>query len=371
MKPLLRYTLAMLLFVASQAASAQLTVPADGGNKKASISEQIGITDVVITYSRPGVKGREGQVYGTNVAHFGFKDLGFGTSKAAPWRAGANENTTIAFSTDVKIEGKDLAAGKYGLFMALENGAATVIFSKNSNSWGSYFYDPAEDALRVSVKTAALSESTERLTYEFGGQTENSAVVALVWEKLKVPFRIETDLVTTQLASFRNELRTDKGFEWQAWTQAANFCADRNTNLPEALSWANTAIGGTFVGQKNFNTLRTKARILELTGQSAEATTLMKEALPMGNLTEIHQYARELVAMKKPKEALAVFQMNAKKHPAEFTTSMGMVRGYSATGDYKNALKFAKAALPKAPDANNKANVENMIKTLEQGKDVN
>nr|MCU0353829.1 DUF2911 domain-containing protein [Cytophagales bacterium] len=304
-------------------------------------------------------------------AHYGFKDLGFGTSKAAPWRAGANENTTIAFSTDVKVEGKDLPAGKYGLFMALEDGAATVIFSKNSTSWGSYFYDPAEDALRVNVKTVKRTESIERLTYAFTDQTDNSAIVALTWEKLTIPFKVETDLVKTQLASFRHELRTDKGFTWQAWTQAANFCADHNTNLPEALNWASTAINGTFIGQKNFTTLRTKARILELTGQSAEAATLMKEAMPMGNVTEIHQYARQLIALKQPKEALAVFQMNAKKHPSEFTTAMGLVRGFSATGDYKNALKFAKAALPKAPDSNNKAALENMIKTLEQGKDVN
>src|SRR3954470_11970461 len=129
-----------------------LKTPPSGGNKKAWVGERIGITDVTINYDRPGVKGREGKIYGTPVVHNGFEDLGFGSSKAAPWRAGANENTTIEFSTDVKIEGKELAAGKYGFFVAYAPTECTVIFSKNSTSWGSFYYDDKEDALRVSVK---------------------------------------------------------------------------------------------------------------------------------------------------------------------------------------------------------------------------
>jgi len=371
MKPSVHTVLALLLLIATQAAFAQLTTAAGGGNKKASVSENIGLTNVTITYDRPGVKGREGKIYGTSVAHYGYQNLGFGTSKAAPWRAGANENTTIAFSTDVKVEGKDLPAGTYGLFMALQEGSATIIFSKNSTSWGSYFYDQTEDALRVDVKTEKLNESVERLKYEFMDQTDNSAVIALLWEKLKVPFKVEVDLVKTQLASFRNELRSEKGFNWQSWVQAASFCVQNNTNLDEALIWADGAVNTPFIGQKNFITLSTKAQVLDKLGKGAQATTLMKEALPMGSVQEIHQYGRQLLATKRTKEALEVFQMNAKKHPNEFTTTMGLVRGYSGVGDYTKALKFAKAALPKAPDANNKANLERMITTLQEGKDVN
>lgn len=110
----------IVLFVANVFSFAQSikSLP-PGGNKKAISGEQIGITDVVIKYDRPGVKGREGKIYGTDIVHAGFVNLGFGTSKAAPWRAGANENTTIEFSTNVKIEGKDLPAGKYGFFCCL------------------------------------------------------------------------------------------------------------------------------------------------------------------------------------------------------------------------------------------------------------
>ncbi|HYE55580.1 MAG TPA: DUF2911 domain-containing protein, partial [Chitinophagaceae bacterium] len=181
----------------------QLTTPPDGGNKKAMVGERIGLTDVTITYDRPGVKGREGHVWG-ELVHVGFTDQGFGSSKAAPWRAGANENTTITFTTNVKVEGKDLPAGKYGLFVAYDPNESTVIFSRNSNSWGSYFYDEREDALRVKVKPQALDRSVEWMKYEFTNQTNNSATVNLQWEKLSIPFKVEVDLIETQLASIRS-----------------------------------------------------------------------------------------------------------------------------------------------------------------------
>src|SRR5882757_1474069 len=209
-----------------------LTTPPDGGNKKTAITERIGITDVTIHYDRPGVKGREGKIWGQLVAN-GFTDLGFGTSKASPWRAGANENTTITFSSDVMVEGKPLAAGTYGLFIAMSDADATVIFSNNSTSWGSFFYDPKEDVLRVTVKTGMLNESVERLKYEFMDETENSAVIALLWEKKKIPFKVEVDYVKTQLQSFRNELRSNKGFKWDAYAEAADFCVQHNVNLDE------------------------------------------------------------------------------------------------------------------------------------------
>jgi Protein of unknown function (DUF2911) len=139
-----------------------LSIPNIGGNKKATVSEYIGLCEVTIRYHRPGVKGREGKIWGTNLAHYGFKDLGFGSSKASPWRAGANENTLISFSKDVKIEGKPLSAGTYGLFMALEETETTVIFSKETNSWGSYFYDEKNDALRTTVKNTQNTDGTSR-----------------------------------------------------------------------------------------------------------------------------------------------------------------------------------------------------------------
>ncbi len=210
MKQFLLLTLIVLTLNISQA-QRSLTMLPSGGNKKASVSEQIGITSVTIHYDRPGVKGREGKVWG-ELVHPGFADPEFGTSKSSPWRAGANENTTIEFSTDVMIEGESLPAGKYGFFIAYGPNESTLIFSKNSGSWGHYYYSEKEDALRVKVKPVALDKSVEWLKYEFSQQTENSAVVTLQWEKLSIPFKIEVDYLKTQIASFRQELRTDKGF---------------------------------------------------------------------------------------------------------------------------------------------------------------
>lgn len=343
---------------------------ADGGNKKATTSERIGITDVTLHYDRPAVKGREGKIWGQLVP-YGFTDQGFGTSKAAPWRAGANENTTISFSTDVMVEGKPLAAGTYGLFIAMGEGTATYIFSNNSTSWGSFFYDPKEDALRVDVKTMPLSESVERMKFEFMDEKENSATIALLWEKLKIPFKVEVDYVKTQLQSFRNELRNEKGFRYEAWLEAVNFCIQRRTNLDEALEWSDYSISGPFIGQKNFKTLSTKANLLNTMGKGAEAEALLKEAMPLATIQELHNYGRQLLREKRAAEALEAFKLNAQKNPNVFMTNMGLMRGYSAIGDFKNALKYAKAALPQASDKTNKDAVEGFIKMLAQGKDIN
>lgn len=346
-----------------------LTTAASGGNKKASVSERIGLTDVTIHYDRPGVKGREGKIWG-QLVHTGFIDQQFGSSKSAPWRAGSNENTTIEFSTNVKIDGQSLPAGKYGFFIAYDPNESILIFSKNSTSWGSYYYDPSEDALRVKVKPQPLDKSVEWLKYEFSDETNNTATVALQWEKLSFPFKIEVDYVNDQLASFRRELRTDRGFIWESWDQAARWCLTNNVNLDQALAWADSATGPNFGGNRSFQAWSTKAQLLDKMGRSADADQIMKNSFAFGSMNEIHQYGRQLIQQKKPKEAMNVFQTNYQKNPNQFTTYVGMARGYSANGDYKNALKFANQALPLAP-ANQKAGLEGMIQKLKDGKDMN
>jgi hypothetical protein len=347
-----------------------LTIPPSGGNKKAVTGERIGITDVTIRYDRPAVKGREGKIWGQLIP-VGFTDQGFGNTKAAPWRAGANESTTIEFSTDVQVEGHTLPAGKYGFYIAYDPNESTLIFSKDVTSWGSFYYDPKDDVVRIKVKPVATDHPVEWLKYEFTKQTENSATVALLWEKLAIPFKIEVDLVATQLASFRNELRTDKGFFWLGWQTAAQWCADHNTNLEQALQWADTATNPNVLGDRNFISLSTKAQVLEKLGRNTEAADIMKEALPLGNMNQIHQYGRQLLTQKKNKEALEVFQANYNKYPAQFTTLAGLMRAWSANGDYKKALEYAEKALPLAPNALNKNNMERMVGLLKEGKDVN
>lgn len=364
----------MLLFLAHHSISqlTSLTVPPNGGNKKAVISEIIGITAVSIHYDRPGVKGREGKIYGTNVVPYGFNDLGMGTSKKAPWRAGANENTTFECSTPVRIEGKELPSGKYGFFIAMREDEATIIFSKNAHSWGSFFYDSTEDALRATVKLVKLDQSVERLRFDFDDQTDSSATISLSWEKIKIPFIVQVNYVQTQIESFRRELRYSQGLIPDSWVVAAQFCVDHNTNLDEALEWAENAISGAVVGQKTFVTLSAKAAILEKLGRRPQSDQVMKEALPLGDMLQIHLYGRQLINRGQKEAALKIFQMNYDRHQNEFIPLFGLARGYSALGNFRLALKYAKLALPlSGRPGGQRAVVETMISKLEEGKDGN
>lgn len=346
-----------------------LTAQPDGGNKKASVSEQIGIVKILISYSRPGVKGREGKIWNTPVAHYGFVDLGHGTSTAAPWRAGANENTTISFSHPVKIEDKDLPAGTYGFFISLGEQESTLIFSKVSNSWGSFYYDAGEDALRVQVKNQSLEKSVEWLKYEFIDQTDNSTTIAMSWEKRMISFKVEAATQALQIASFKSEFRTTRPY--YDYIQAANYCVENNIELEQALAWMDRAIYFRIMGEKNFRTLSTKAAVLTKMNRMDEAKKIMDEAVPMGSMLDVHFYARNLLNQKQPQEAIKIFKLNYDKNPNVFTTNMGMGRVYSALGEYKKALTYMKAALPQAPNDFNKSTVESMIKKLEEGKDIN
>ena len=369
---LFKLLLTYSVFLFNNPAIAQIpdiTTEPDGGNKKAWIGEQIGILKIAINYSRPGVKGREGKIWGTPVAHYGLQDLGHGTSYAVPWRAGANENTTISFSHKVQIEGKDLEPGKYGFFIINGPDESTLIFSKNSDSWGSFYYDSTADALRVRVKNRPLAESVEWLKYEFLDQTENSATIALSWEKRMIPFKVEIDRLKLQIESFKKDFQTTRAAN--DLIQAANFCLANNYDLEQALVWTNRAVNMRIMGEKNFSTLSTHAAVLMALDRKKEASDIIQEALPMGNMREVHFFGRTLLSAKQLNEALKVLQYNYDKHPDEYTTNVGLGRVYSAKGDYKKALKYMDVALPKAPDNFNKNSVLSMIEKLKANKDVN
>ncbi|MBK9014853.1 MAG: DUF2911 domain-containing protein [Saprospiraceae bacterium] len=143
--------LAILFFGNNDAAAQALKLP-NTTNPRSRAGITIGATDIDINWGAPGVKGREGKIWGTNVANYGFINLGFGSAKESPWRAGADENTIFSCSNDVTIEGKKLAAGKYGFAIAVYPDSCVLIFSSNSSGWGTYFYKPEEDALRVTVR---------------------------------------------------------------------------------------------------------------------------------------------------------------------------------------------------------------------------
>jgi len=343
----------------------------NGYTRKAIVSEQVGMTQVTITYHRPAVKGREGKVWGELVPK-GFTDQGFGNGKLTPWRAGANENTVIEFDNDVKIEGQVLSKGKYGFFIAYDPLESTIIFSKKSDSWGSFFYDEKEDALRVKVKPQPLEKSVEYLKYEFSDQTPDSAVIALSWEKLSIPFKVEVDYLKQQFDAFVTESQNPRGWTSQGLNIAASWTLQNNYQLEKGLEWATMATSRNFPGDPtSFSALSTKAMILDKLGKSGETAAVIKSALPFGNVGQLQQLGRQLLAAKNPKAAMEVFQFNYDKNPNQFAALIGMARGLSANGEYAKALEFANKALPLAPNDANKQAVQAMIEKLKAGKDIN
>ncbi|HEV7699995.1 MAG TPA: DUF2911 domain-containing protein [Pyrinomonadaceae bacterium] len=343
----------------------------NGYTRKAVVSEQVGLTQVTITYHRPEVKGREGKIWGQLVPK-GFVDQGFGPGKPTPWRAGANENTVIEFDTDVKVEGQALPKGRYALFIAYDPAESIVIFSKRTDAWGSFYYEEKDDALRVKVKPQPIEKSVEHLKYDFMDQTPNSAVVALSWERLSIPFKVEVDLLKQQFDAFVTESVNPRGWTPQGLAIAANWTLQNNYQLEKGLEWATQATGSAFPGDpRSFTGLSTKAAILDKLGRADEAAAIMKGALPLGTMGELQQFGRQLIAAKKPKAALEVFEFNYKKNPDQFTTLVGMARGLSANGDYTKALEYATKALSLAPNDANKQAVQTMIDKLKAGKDIN
>ncbi|HEY0652975.1 MAG TPA: DUF2911 domain-containing protein [Chryseosolibacter sp.] len=355
--------IALLVLMGSTAFSQSITLPPSGGNQKSSVTQWIGPVSVTINYSSPNVtapngEDRKGKIWG-GIVHYGLIDQGFGSSKAAPYRVGANENTTISFSHDVKIDGKDLKAGTYGLFLIAEKeGPYTWIFSKNSESWGSYFYDPKEDALRTQT-TPVDAAYTEYLTFGFDTRELTTATAYLQWENKRVPMKIDVPNVHELYVNIiRNELRNFEGFDYKNIQAAVNFCVQNKINLEEALTWADYAISSP-VGIEDFGSLRTKAAVLSALNRESEAEAVMQKAMahPTADVTSIHQYGRTLLQAGKKEKALEVFKLNRQRHPDDkFTTYVGLARGYTAVGDNKNAIKNWEIAIKNLPE-NQKQNL--------------
>ena len=354
-----------------------ISTPPDGDNQHSSVTQNIGLVKVTIDYNSPDVHApngddRRGKIWGTLVP-YGLQNLGFGTCTECPWRAGANQNTVFSVSHDVKINGQPLKAGSYGLhFIPMKDEDWTLILSNNSTSWGSFFYSPAEDALRVKVKPAA-SEYHEYLTYEFSDRKPAQATVAMKWEDLQVPWTITVDNPTDlYIARIREELRNNNGFSWQNWVAAAQYAlVSKRPN--DALEFAERAVNFTFVGQENFQTLSTLANAQDAAGKTTESKATREKALNHATAMpiDIHQYGRQLLAQGKKEEALRIFELNAKRFPNVWPVNVGLARGYSAVGRYKDALKHAKLALAQAPDEGNKKSLTDAVAKLEQGKDMN
>ena len=367
----LRYThiLSTLCFLALAGAIQAQTLQAPQQSQKARVMQTIGLTEITIEYASPSVvdgqgRDRTGSIWGGLVP---WND----ENQQLPWRAGANENTVISFSTPVKVAGKDLAAGSYGVhILTREKAPWTVIFSHNTSSWGSFFYNPEEDALRfdVSPEEAAMHKY---LTYEFTDREMSKGEISLLWEKLKLSFEVTVDLHALALESFDSQLRGINAFTWQGWNQAANYCLANSIELEKGLAYAERSIAGGFGAQPTFQNVSTKAMLLQQLGRKEEAKAAFEQAIPMGTVFELHQMGRQLISLGEKELALSTFEKNAQLHPDTWPVNVGLARGYSATGDYKKALKHAELALAKAPDDLNRTNLKSLIERLKNNQDIN
>jgi hypothetical protein len=358
-----------------------ISVPPDGGNQPASVTQGLGLVRVTIDYSSPHVHtaagvDRRGKIFGPgNLVPYGMVNLIWGSCPPeCPWRAGANENTVFTTSHDIQVQGERLPAGSYGLFLIPEPDEWTIIFSKNSTSWGSFYYDPQEDALRVKAKSRP-SEYHEDLTYEFRDRHEDSATAVLRWEDLGLPFAIKVENGNElYVEKLRQELRSTGGFDWRGWDTAAQFCLTNKIHPEDALRWAKVAVDPNQGGQENFTTLSTLYLAEEANGHDADAKASLAKAIKEPNATalEFHVLGRQLIAMKKPQDAMDVFKANAKLHPKEWLPHFGLARGHAALGENTQAIAEAKIALPLMPEKDpNRKTVQDFIQNLQTGKPAN
>jgi len=365
-----KLSIVLLLSIFTWPAMGQMDVPPVGGNPRATVSEEVGITNITVKYSRPDVGGREGKIWGALVTN-GFTSNSFITNRpTAPWRAGANENTTITFEHDVKVEGQAVKAGTYGVFMVVWPDSVMLILSNQSDAWGSFYYEEKNDALRTILKPQMNDKSVEWLKYEFIEHKEKSCTIAMLWEKLIVPFKVEVDVDNIVIARLREQVTSQRGFNSTNMVQAAQYCLNKSINLDEALTWSQRAVTG-FNGQRSFVTLRNLATAYEKLNRLPAADSVMTDALGMANANQYVAYGRALITQKRTDKAQEVLKTNLQKNGDVYMANLGLMFGYSAKGDYANAIKHADKAIAQATNDPAKKQIEGNIAKLKENKDVN
>jgi hypothetical protein len=340
-----------LLMLGSHGQAQSFVLDLPRPSQHAVVTQRVGITDVTINYHRPVVNKRK--IWGGVVPY------------GQVWRAGANENTTIQFTDPVTIEGKPLPKGSYGLHMIPGENEWTVIFSRNSTSWGSFTYDQAEDALRVTVKPQT-AEFHEALTYDFDDVTPDSFVVTLRWEKVAVPFKVGVNTHEIVAQNLHQQLRGLSQYSWEGWDDAANYLLQEKIDLEEALKYSDKSIQN----EERYDNFMTKSRVLDALGRKDQATTARNKALTMANAIQLHSYGRQLQIDGKPADAFAIYRDNAKKNPDQWIVHVGLSRMYSAQGDFANAAKEMNVAVAGAPDGQ-KQPLQAFAKRLEAKEDIN
>ncbi len=233
----------------------------------ASVSQTVGTTILDIQYHRPAVRGR--QIWG-NIVPYG-----------QVWRTGANEATTIRFSDPVQVNGQKVPAGTYSLFSIPNQDRWTLILNRRARQLGAWEYDPREDVLRFDVKPKAVP-LTEWLTYEIYPASTGTAYVDLYWEKLRVSFLVEVDVDEIVTTKMRRAMK-EKPNDWKLLSDAAQYCADQEIHMGEAIGWVDRSIKL----NENAINLAVKARLLYTEGQKIQAVQLMERALKMAQAKKL------------------------------------------------------------------------------------
>lgn len=279
----------LLVFGSAQYALAQPPPFVPRPSQKAAVMQKIGVTEITITYSRPGVKGRTiwGDPLPEQAATKGEATLDNQNirPKDAPivpwghaWRTGANEATQFVVTDDVLINGQKLPAGSYSLHTIPTKDEWTIIFNSVANQWGSFDYDAAKDTLRVKVKPAWGEHSKEWLEYWIDPINDNSAQVNIRWEKVRVPFTVEVkDVPAFALQHARAAVAAAAPDDWNTPLQAANYALSvpEKADAAEATRWLEQSIKV----KETYQNLAAKARMLAGQGKTAEAISLGEKAL--------------------------------------------------------------------------------------------
>lgn len=338
--------LIMAALFASATAHAQVALKVPDASPAASVHQTVGITEITVTYHRPAVNGRE--IWGKLVPY------------GEPWRSGANENTTISFSTDVKVGGKPLHAGTYGLHTLPTAKDWTVMFSTTTLAWGSFTYDPKEDAVRVTVTPRATPTSEERLSYRFDDVTDTKATLVLAWEKLAVPVSIEVETPKLVMASIRQQLRGPAGFSWQGFAQAANYWLKNGGALDEALKLVDRSIANT----PTYRNLNLRAAILDKQGNAKGAAELRSKAQPLATANDLNQEAYRLNGDHKPDEAIRLLQTATERFPEAWGIQDSLGDVFAGKGDKPAAIAAYTKALSLVKDPAEKKRIEQTIAKL-------
>lgn len=302
-----------VLFVLCFAASAfaQITVPRP--SQSASVMQRIGVTDITITYSRPGVKGRKiwgdplpEQASVTGEATLDDQNKRPKDAAIVPyghiWRTGANEATQFVVTDDVLINGQKLAAGSYSLHTIPTKDEWTIVFNGAANQWGSFAYDPAKDTLRVKAKPQLVNENQEWLAFNIEPVGEDSAQVNIRWEKISVPFTVKVpDVAATTMAKLKSTVGNAKPDDWRTRLQAGNYLLNNKDASDDALGmeWLDQSIKV----KETFQNLAAKANALYKAGKKAEAIALAEQAVQRGKTDKVDttNFEKRLADMKAGK----------------------------------------------------------------------